>query len=337
MSRFLGFIPFLVAGVALASEQSVNDPALTKELHHHGWIAFSAQTGKGDWDLFVMRPDGSEKRALTTTPEINEAAPRFSPDGKRLLFYRMPVGDAVDNNTYGTKTLVIANANGTAAVEYGADFQWASWGPDSTQIAALTAGGMQVIDLATRNVVRSVPRKGIVQQVSWSPDGKAWVGTANGLGQFWNIGALTSEGAIVAVSATDRYNCTPDWTFDGKGVIYAHGIIPDKGGRAQLWRATPDGKERHLVVAEEGRHLYGACDCPDGKYLLFTRSVEDLGAVGKSQTTMAIVRWADTPMVLDVSASLQQQFPAAKPAQYCDLGPGWEPHWTLSEAPAVVK
>jgi len=63
--------------------------------------------------------------------------------------------------------------------------------------------------------------------------------------------------------------------------------------------------------------------------------LEDLGAVGKSQTTMAVMRWAETPMLGSESAALHRQFPHARPARWLDLGPGWEPHWTYGEAPAA--
>ena len=39
-------------------------------------------------------------------------------------------------------------------------------------------------------------------------------------------------------------------------------------------------------------------------------------------------------MLGDENPALRQQFPNAKPARWLDLGPGWEPHWTYSEAPA---
>jgi len=68
--------------------------------------------------------------------------------------------------------------------------------------------------------------------------------------------------------------------------------------------------------------------------MVFTRSVEDLGAVGKSQTTMAVLLWADTPMLGDENPALRRRYPNAKPARWLDLGPGWEPHWTYSEARA---
>src|SRR5207248_3998718 len=85
--------------------------------------------------------------------------------------------------------------------DLGRDFPWASWSSDGRQLACLKPKGIQIIDVASRQVVRTLARQGIVQQLVWSPDGKAFIGTANGLGPYWNIGRLV-DGAdkINAVS-----------------------------------------------------------------------------------------------------------------------------------------
>ena len=305
---------------------------LAHELRDKGRLIFSARTERGDWDLFVMRPDGTDRRRITDTREHNEAGPRFSRDGRRLLYYRMPTSEPVDNNTYGTFMLVIADADGNNGVEYGDGFGWASWGADSGQLACLTPKGIQVIDTLTRRVVRQIPRKGMVQQLAWSPDGKWFVGTANGLGQFWNIGRMSGEtGELNAVADPQRYNCTPDWLPDSNHVLFSRGIIPNQGGRAELWMAQGDGTNAHMIYAEGARHIYGACASPDGKYVVFTRSVEDLGKVDNSQTTMAIVRLADTPMVADRNESLGKAGSDSSAGPRLDLGLGWEPDWTYYE------
>src|SRR5438093_44868 len=244
--KHLIFILFLAfCGAAFAADAPSRDAQLAAELHPRGWIAFSAQTLHGDWDLFLMRPDGSERRALTDTREFNEAGARFSPDGKRLLYYRMASSDAVDNNTYGTFDLVLADSNGGNAVVYGRDFPWASWSSDGRQLACLTPKGIQIIDVASRQIVRTLARQGIVQQLVWSPDGKAFVATANGLGAYWNIGRLADGGGkINAVSETERYNCTPDWCPDSRHILYARGISPKQDGRAQSWLASDDRRQR---------------------------------------------------------------------------------------------
>jgi Tol biopolymer transport system component len=322
----------------LAQDTEKQIAGLSSELHDKGWLVFSAATPTGDWDLFLMHPDGSDRRNITDTSEFNEAGARFSPDGKRLLYYRLPKSEAIDNNSYGTFELVLADADGRNANVLGSDFHWASWGPDGTQLACLAPKGIQIIDIASRKVVRQLPRKGIVQQLIWSPDGKRLVGTANGLGPFWNIGCLNIEtGELIAVSETDRYNCTPDWCADSQRIVYARGIIPNVTGRAELWVANADGTRRETLYVEEGRHIYGACASPDGKYALFSRSVEDLGKVDHTGTTMAIIRWADTPMIGDDSAALQKRFPNARHGPRLDLGQGWEPHWTFAQLPGDKK
>ena len=305
---------------------------IAPEIHGLGWIAFSAVGDRGDWDLYVMRPDGSDRRKLTDTPAFNETGVRFSPDGKRVLYYRQPVSEPVDNNTYGTHDLMIADATGFNATEFGAGFPWASWGPDSTTISTLTPRGVRIVDVATRKDVRVLPRKGIIEQLVWSPDGRALVGTANGLGPYWNVGTLDlASGKIAAVSETERYNCTPDWMPDSRHVVYSRGTIPAKNERAQLWIAAAGGQDRRMLYAEGGRHIYGGAPSPDGRYLVFSRTVEDLGRVDHAHTTLAIIRVAETPMLGDENRELRTQFPEARPARRLDLGSGWEPCWTGAE------
>jgi hypothetical protein len=229
----------LLAGATVLSDDSSElTSRLTEEVRTQGWIIYSARSEAGDWDLFRMRPDGSDRKALTQTRDYHEAGVRFSPDGKRILYYRIPRGQPVDNNTYGTYELVIADADGSHATIYGREFPWASWGPEGTRLACLRKEGIAIIDVESRRVLRQVPRRKIVQQLAWSPDGRSFAGTANGLGPYWNIGRLDDRsGQIVAVSETERYNCTPDWMPDSRGILYSRGITPEAGGWAELWLA----------------------------------------------------------------------------------------------------
>jgi Tol biopolymer transport system component len=306
---------------------------LAGEVRERGWIAFSAPVGEGDWDLFLMRPDGSGRRAITRTRDYQEAGVRFAPDGKRMLYYRIPRGEPVDNNTYGTYDLVIADADGSHPTALGRDFPWAAWGPDGTNLACLLKDGIAIVEVAGRRVIRRLPRRKIVQQLAWSPDGRSFAGTANGLGPYWNIGRLDAEsGRIQAVSETERYNCTPDWMPDSRGILYSRGITPEAGGWAELWVAAGDGSRRRRLYAEEKRHIYGGCASPDGMYLLFTRSEVDLGRVDNSRTSLALIRMADTPMVVG-GGQARETHPSARDGPILDLSWGWEPHWTYASIP----
>jgi len=304
---------------------------LANEVRDKGWIIYSARTGMGDWDLFLMHPDGSDRVNITKTGDLNEAAARFSPDGQRILYYRMPKNVAVDNNKYGVYDLVIANADGTNPVIWGSEYNWSSWGPDGKRLACLSIKGVRIIDLSTRKTIHELNRRGIVQQLIWSPDGKWFAGTANGLGQYWNIGRISEiTGEVNAVGEVDRYNCTPDWLPDSQHVVYSRGIIPGVGGWAQLWVASGNGKEKRMLYAEEERHIYGGCVSPDSKYVLFTRSQQDLGQVDNSLTTMAIIRFEDAPVIAGKSEALRRIYPEASDGPILHLSWGWEPHWTYA-------
>ena len=72
-----------------AKEPDPRIPALAAEVRSKGWIVYSARSEAGDWDLFLIRPDGSSRQNITNTPDHGEAAPRFSPNGRRLLYRRL--------------------------------------------------------------------------------------------------------------------------------------------------------------------------------------------------------------------------------------------------------
>lgn len=146
------------ADVADAIPQAASaDRALADEVRAQGWIAYAARSDKGDWDIFACRPDGSQIRNLTGTPEHNEFSPQFSRDGRRLLYRRMPRTETIDNNHYGTQgELVLANADGTQPQVFGAEggYAWTSWSPNGEQLACLSIKGITFIDVATQQVVR---------------------------------------------------------------------------------------------------------------------------------------------------------------------------------------
>src|SRR5262249_46992024 len=106
---------FLILTALVASAEPSADVArLAEEVRDKGWIVFPARSERGDWDLFLIRPDGSHRRALTRTPDWNEAAPQFSRDGKRLLYRRLKREEKIEGNRYGEQgALVVANSDGT--------------------------------------------------------------------------------------------------------------------------------------------------------------------------------------------------------------------------------
>src|ERR1700722_16265320 len=168
---------FLAFGATPSKYEDSRVAELAKEVHSKGWVVYSDWTEQGNWDLFLMRPDGSQVRNITNTPDFHEMGGRFSPDGRRILYRRIAKELKVPNDKWGAMgILVIANSDGSNPVVYGkpGEFPWASWSPDGKQVASLTVGGIEIWDLATKQIVRKLDRKGIYQQLFWSPDGRGF-------------------------------------------------------------------------------------------------------------------------------------------------------------------
>lgn len=325
-----------------ASSESVQK--LAAEVRDQGWIAFGARSERGDWDLYLCRPDGSQRRNITSTSEYSEFSPLFSRDGRRLLYRRIPRDEKLDNNHHGTQgELVLANADGSEPQVFGrpGEYTWASWSPDGKQLACLSIKGVYFVDIATRQTLRSLPRKGFFQQVTWSPDGRWLCGVANSYGTGWSIARLNvASGEAAAVNRVDC--CTPDWFPDSQSLIFSwrpRGQSANNGyGWTQLWLADAEGKTRQLVYGEDGRHIYGGHVSPDGKYVLFTGNMQEDGDPGNAGAPMGLMRLKDAPIIGGESRDLRKLHPQTKAGPVLTLPAGWEPCWTSANlAAAAVK
>ena len=324
-----------------AASRDARSSQLAAELRNKGWIAYSAMSGQDDWDLFLIRPDGSGRRNITKSPEYHELGVRFSPNGKKILFRRVPKTTRISHNNWGVLgQLMVANSDGSNAQALGGEGElpWASWSPEGSQVACLTKTGIEIRDLASREIIRKLDRKGIYQQLFWSPDGQWLTGPANTYGESWTV--VRMNAATGEVNPVSKYqNCTPDWFPDSKRLVYSSrpadqgddgGLSQSSGqkpqyGWTQLWMANGDGTGRQLVYGEDGRHVYGGDISPDGKYVLFTTESKD---GGMEDAFMHVMRLPDAPAIAGKSPALRRLHPHTKNGPVLPLALGWEPHWS---------
>lgn len=311
--------------------------ALKTEVASRGWIVYGARSDNGTWDLFLSRPDGSAKRNITNTADCEEAAPRFSPDGTKMLYRRLEKGTTINHDQWGFQgRLVIANADGSDP-QVGADGEatWASWSPDGKQLACLDKKGIHIIDAGTRKETgEPMKREGVYQQLFWSPDGNWFCGVANVGGQSWTVVRLDAQTGDMNVVRSYQ-NCTPDWFPDSQRIILssrpANQKINEGYGFTQLWAVNGAGGGDALLYGEEGFHIYGGAVSPDGKYILFSRSPQDGSGAEKDGGQICIMRMSDAPSIGGESEELRQLHPVTKDGPVLPVGQGWEPHWTYAE------
>jgi Tol biopolymer transport system component len=325
------------AGWAQAPAAAPRVAALGQELAGKGWLAYGARAESGSWDIYLSRPDGSERRNITNTPDTEEAAPRFSPDGKKLLYRRFVKGTKIDHDQWGFQgVLILADANGASPVALGgeAELPWASWSPDGLQVACLSQKGIQIVSLDDRKVVKEMPRKGIYQQLFWSPDGQWFCGTANHAGESWTV--VRMNAGTGEVNPVRKFqNCTADWFPDSTRIILSTRPAGQPGGNGygytQLWMVDGDGQHQQLIYGEDGLHIYGGAVSPDGRYVVFTRSPKDGSGSEKDGGLICIMRLEDAPSIGGESKDLRALHPNTKDGPVFTLTLGWEPHWTYTE------
>ncbi|MBN1680701.1 MAG: PD40 domain-containing protein [Anaerolineae bacterium] len=122
--RILSLLVMLAAVIALPVA-FISDSAHAAGAGGH--IAFGSDRD-GDWDIYVMNPDGSNVRQLTLNTD-DDFRPAWSPDGRQIAFHSDRDGDY---------EIYVMNADGSNVRQLtfntAADVH-AAWSPDGTRIA----------------------------------------------------------------------------------------------------------------------------------------------------------------------------------------------------------
>jgi TolB protein len=160
---------------------------------------------EGPPDIWIMRNDGGGARPLTNTPGVRELDPKFSPDGKRILFVAHTPGtfalSTIDK--HGGDRRQITPSNLAAA--------WGDWSPDGSRIAFANNANRPDSDVFIANADGTNIRKvagGPGEDTTsprWSPDGTKLLFASDR-----NDGQLDLYTLNLSSSAVTRVTNTPD-------------------------------------------------------------------------------------------------------------------------------
>ncbi|MEM7582894.1 MAG: S9 family peptidase [Acidobacteriota bacterium] len=190
-------------------------------------------------NLWTVATDGSDHRPLTHSV-ANDRSPRWSPDGKRLLYVSNENGSSqlfvrwMDTGQIARLTQLTSSPGGL------------SWSPDGKWIAF----SMQVKESAAPFV--KLPKK---------PDGAEWaedaiaidrlIYRADGAGYLdpghHHIFVLSAEGGTPRqiTSGAFDHRARPAWTPDGKALIFS-------GNRNENWQYDTENSEIYEVQLADG-------------------------------------------------------------------------------------
>jgi len=162
-------------------------------------VAFMRYTNDS-WDeyIFLVETDGSNLRKLTPDSNVRENFPEFSPDGRKIIFSRMPK-DGVPN-------IWLMNSDGTGRVAL-TNIEWAdmpAWSPDGQRIAFVSRHSNQteisVMTSEGSNIKRLTNDPSFDVLPVWSPDGTriAFLSNRGGTYRWWVINVDGSGERLLA-------------------------------------------------------------------------------------------------------------------------------------------
>jgi Tol biopolymer transport system component/DNA-binding winged helix-turn-helix (wHTH) protein len=186
------------------------------------WIAYVTYP---EGTLWRGRIDGSERRQLTVPP-LAVINPRWSPDGKMIVFSDASNGDRRKMTYLGPGRIYAVSADGGGPVLLLAGYVGdSSWSPDGRSIAygtfASSAFEVRVLDLQSQKST-TVPGSQGVWSPRWSPDGK-YLAAIGGQWRKLMLFSFASHAWVELDSTRDWGFGWPCWSRDSKFVYVQDG------------------------------------------------------------------------------------------------------------------
>jgi len=206
-------------------------------------ITYRNYIGSGESDVYTIGPDGSGSVQLTSG-NGDELEPRWSPDGRRIL-YRDPVVGSTDAELW------IMNADGSnpKKVQLPTAVNRPRWSPDGKFIAFNSEKGIWLVDAFGnfRPVTDNCSQDGSCsgsrrfRDVSWSPDGTRLA--------FWDV--ENGEVFVIDRNGANRRMISeggsPDWSPSGDYIAFA---AVNLDGRSSIAIVRPDGTGKLFLTYE---------------------------------------------------------------------------------------
>jgi Tol biopolymer transport system component len=246
------------------------------------WIAFSSDRNfdfkphdfpDPAWEhpqelsIYVIHPDGSELRRLTPAG-VSDGSPKWSPDGKRIVFYELPTAHTFAARVYAQA--MVTSQIVSVDVATGARVEETSGPGLKVQPQYLSADRIGYLVKAGPNAglafTKGAPGvEGSMRNPAWSPDGKQVVYekvdfTARPQNQI-----LYSWEPDMDVQYTDVF---PRFSRDGKLAISDIKNLATTG-TASISVMNADGSDKKVVFSDKEGAAFVPTWSPDGQWIAF--------------------------------------------------------------------
>jgi Tol biopolymer transport system component len=178
-----------------------------------------------------MNADGTAARRLTRARSADDRDPDWSPDGRRIAFWREArVGTQPAPGSRPAIWVINADGSGARLLTRG---RWPAWSPDGKTIAYQRDGIFLIAANGTR--LRRLTSRG--GEPSWSPDG-ARIAYTNFNGRHTEIRVMDADGTNLRVLTPRGMSASGAvWAPDGQMIVFqtyaGQFVVPAEGGRAR--------------------------------------------------------------------------------------------------------
>lgn len=211
------------------------------------FIAFSRYTGK-QFSIYIVPADGGMERKEDAEKDLKARPAVFASSGNNLIERKLETGGVIP--THGEL----------------------DWSADGKSIAFSGPGGIYLVSLADSSArrVTEAPESAEDWGPAFSPDGQKLLFVRNqeiGLpAEIWVTSAAGGNASRV-LSERGKIVSTPQWSFDGKSVIFAS----NRSGHPALWRAALDAPDSAVQIGEAGSPAWDPAVSRRGYRLAYER------------------------------------------------------------------
>jgi hypothetical protein len=240
------------AGAQLSAEESAGLARIRQRVN--GLVVWSSSR-LGNHDIFIMKTDAGDVKALTSGDEV-DWYPRFSPDGKQILFVRskkgwVPERDASEHEKWDQ---FVMNLDGGNLHKVADNASWGTW-VDGQRILIARKSTLLIKDLASSAETTLVDAAGVpdlagadLQNPHLSPDQKFVAITLRGSKRETGIFNLASKSWVKTGEG-----CQIGWFPTGDRILW---VNPSGNGDSEvLAEPVKDGAPTSSLTLEQTRFI----------------------------------------------------------------------------------
>lgn len=236
-------------------------------------VAYFEQTEEIQYNLWIMKTDGTENRLAASCEEAECGRPVWSPDGKRVIYEHMAV--SADGSTTGMSSLWWFDiTTGEAQSVFQEDRLPGTnprWSPNGEWLSYAASDGIRLYHLASGE--NRIIKNTLKVAAQWSPDSKSIllrdviIKHDQFITQLF-LYDLAAETITNLNPNESMENILAAWSPDGEFISVVRRDLANPRGD-QIWIMRADGSDAHAIT-DAPAVLHGNLNwSPDGKYLLY--------------------------------------------------------------------